>query len=153
MGQEGLCTPMHSSWHCSDGIPTADGSQPLPQQLLDGNHQHFLERPMQQRQLLQSAACWWFLQLCLHPFVPCPTSQIIFIPPLPLSLTSLFICTTAILFCSPPSSSLTNALRFQMLIICTTKRLRSGSRLFDLWPVIYFHLPAFKCYFGFTLTY
>lgn len=69
------------------------------------------------------------------------------------TVTSLFICSTAIPFCSPPSSSFTNALHFQMLIICSTKRLRSGSRLFDLWPVIYFHLPAFKCYFGFTLTY
>lgn len=44
---------------------------------------------------------WWFLQLCMHPSVPCPISRIIFIPPLPLSLTSLFICTTAIPFCSP----------------------------------------------------
>lgn len=53
----------------------------------------------------------------------------------------------------PPASPFTNALHFQMLIIRSTKRLRSGSRLFDLCPVIYFHLSAFKCYFRFTLTY
>lgn len=56
-------------------------------------------------------------------------------------------------FPCPPSSSFTDALHFQMLIIRSTKRLRSGYRLFDLCPVIYFHLSAFKCYFGFTLTY
>lgn len=56
-------------------------------------------------------------------------------------------------FPRPPCSSFTNALHFQMLIICSTKRLRRGSGLFDLCPAIYFHLSAFKCYFRFTLTY
>lgn len=73
--------------------------------------------------------------------------------PFPLSFISVFISTTKIPSNFFFSLSPSNAPLFQMLIISSCKRLRSGSRLFDLWPVICFHLSAFKCYFRFTLTY
>lgn len=83
----------------------------------------------------------------------CFISWIISILPFPLSLSSLFIYTTEIPSRAPHPLLSLILLHFQMLIIHNTQRLRSGSRLFDLCPVIYFHLPAFKCYFRFTLTY